>query len=98
MVKMRSCRAYNRSLRRCLPSAPCTFSSYVRRSASVASSEAGMNLIHSDEEASTPPGILNLNFRGGNMSERSTHFSLLMEYLRKFFQFHPGLPSLSHAT
>ena len=32
------------------------------------------------------------------MSERSTHFSLLMEYLRKFFQFHPGLPSLSHAT
>ncbi len=49
----------------------------------------------SDNQASLSSGVL--MFQRDNRSERSTHFSLLMEYFKKFFQFHPGLPSLSHA-
>ena len=49
----------------------------------------------SDNQILIPSGILMSGH--DNTSERSTHFSDLIEYFKKFFQFHPGLPSLSHA-
>ena len=51
----------------------------------------------SDNQTSVSVSSGVIVFRRNNMSERSTHFSDSIEYFKKFFQFHPGLPSLSHA-